>query len=61
MYIIGLIMCIAGFGWAIIGVGNVLTAPPTVSHSFLLLFNAILFVLPGLVVGAIGTMMCKKT
>jgi hypothetical protein len=50
-----------GFGWAIIGVGNVLTAPPTVSHSFLLLFNAILFVLPGLVVGAIGTMMCKKS
>lgn len=58
----GMILVIIGYGWAILGVGNIILFPnwATASEGMvtaLFAFNVLLFILPGLVTGGMGTMM----
>jgi hypothetical protein len=61
----GLLLKIIGVIWAIIGVGNILMSPlfPGGTEAgilALLMYNALLFILPGLGVFGIGVVMTKK-
>jgi hypothetical protein len=53
---------IVGALWAVIGVANIVTSPPTAGPvgGFVLLFNGVLFVIPGLALFALGSMRKKK-
>ena len=52
------ILALVGFGWAAIGVGNVVSmSRVTESETALavgLVFNMVLFILPGLILGAVS-------
>lgn len=60
-----ILLKIVGVCWAIIGAGNILVSP-LLGHgreadvTFLLMFNVLLFILPGLVVYGIGSAIAKK-
>jgi hypothetical protein len=49
----GWLLVIVGFGWALLGVANLAMGALAVGP-FGLIFNMVLFILPGLVCGAIG-------
>jgi hypothetical protein len=59
-----ILLQVVGFGWAVLGVGNMVGVlfggHSSGMASFGLVFNVVLFVLPGLVVGAIGYNMMSK-
>lgn len=59
------LMMIIGYGWALLGVFNIVMYDNFQTASdgalgFLLMFNVLLFILPGLVVGSLGQNMKKK-
>lgn len=60
----GILLMLIGYGWAAIGAGNLLMADwGTMSEGvmvFVLIFNGLLFVLPGLIVGGLGGLMRRK-
>ena len=52
-----------GVLWAIIGVANIVLVPSTASqavHGFGLVFNMLLFIMPGLVVAGIGLSLQRR-
>lgn len=61
----GTLIMIVGYGWALLGAGNILLMPmETMSEGWLtagLMFNVLLFVLPGLAVGALGQNMRRRS
>lgn len=60
----GILLMLIGYGWAAIGAGNLLMAEwGAMSEGvmvFTLIFNGLLFVLPGLIVGGLGGLMRRK-
>ena len=50
---------IVGFGWALIGLGNIILAED-VSMTFVIIFNMVVHILPGLMVGGIGLNKAKN-
>lgn len=60
----GVIFALIGGGWAIIGIANIINSPllggSDVAVTGLLMFNVLLFVLPGLVVFGLGYMMSSS-
>jgi len=61
----GLLLKIIGGIWAIIGIGNIFMSPlfPGGTEAgilALLMYNALLFILPGMGVYALGVVMAKK-
>jgi len=61
----GLLLMVIGYGWAVIGLGNIVMydnfqTASDAAVGFLFMFNVLLFILPGLVVGAMGQNMRKK-
>jgi len=64
---VGIVLLLVGLIWAVIGVGNIVfmdwtpgPAGATGIQTFGLMFNMLLFILPGLVVGGIGAMLLKR-
>lgn len=54
------IFCIFGYGWALLGIGNIIMTPGWENETqdslvFSFIFNGLLFVLPGLGIGSKGT------
>lgn len=63
----GLILIVIGFGWAALGVANLVgvfspgsDAAASGLQAFGLIFNMALFILPGLAVGGIGVYMTRR-
>jgi hypothetical protein len=58
-------MQVVGFGWALLGAANIVMMiskrPESGIATFGLIFNVLLFVLPGLVVGALGSGLKKRS
>lgn len=56
----GILLMIVGYGWAALGVANIFMMDwaniSEAAGGFGLMFNGLLFILPGLVVGGIGSM-----
>jgi hypothetical protein len=66
---IGILLMVVGFGWAILGVANIVYGTARlaslgdtggVGGGLALIFNMVLFILPGLLVGGIGTMIWAR-
>lgn len=68
---IGIVLMVVGFGWAILGLVNVIwgignltslggPALGAAGGVIALMINMVIFILPGLVVGGIGTMIHSK-
>ena len=62
----GLLLMVVGYGWALLGLANIVTHPgwatgsSETSIAISIIINAVLFILPGLVVGAMGGLLRKK-
>lgn len=60
----GILLMIVGYGWALIGAGNLVMAPwETMGSGWgvaSLMFNGLLFILPGLGVGALGQVLRRR-
>ncbi len=60
----GLLLALVGGAWAIIGVANIVNSPfiggSNAAVAGLLMFNVLLFVLPGLIVFALGYIISSK-
>jgi hypothetical protein len=62
----GMLLMILGFGWAIIGGANIVLydhwqGGSDAAIGFLLMFNMLLFILPGLAVGGVGKVLRAKS
>lgn len=60
-----MLLQIVGFVWAAIGVGNIVlqdwdTPAAVAGNQFALVFNMVLFIIPGLILGGMGHSMQKK-
>ena len=60
----GTLLQVIGFGWALLGLGNLVgmfgKGPSEGLATFGLLLNVVLFILPGLGLGALGTMLKRR-
>src|SRR4051812_48055789 len=65
---IGILLMVVGFGWALLGFANIIFGLVNLSRAggssaigaVAIGFNMLLFILPGLVVGGVGTMIWAK-
>jgi hypothetical protein len=62
---VGILLIIVGLFWAIIGFGNIISGfSKGISETmglFSLIFNFVLFILPGLAIAGIGALIRKKS
>lgn len=57
----GMLLLIIGCGWAILGAANIyMYTGPITGMTVCVVFNAVAFILPGLLVGGLGSLLRKK-